>query len=48
MGFIPNRLDVPYSIKALPKILSSKGMSFVLKKKEEKRAHEGPWKKMDT
>ena len=25
--------DVPYSIKSLPKILSSKGMSYVLKKK---------------
>jgi len=28
-----------------PKILSNKGMRYVLKKKE-KRAHEGPWKKM--
>jgi len=34
--------DVPYSVKSLPEILSSKGMSYVLKKKEEKRAHEGP------
>ena len=37
--------DVPYSIKSLPKILSSKGMSYVLKKKEN-RAQDGPWKKM--
>jgi len=34
--------DVPYVIKSLPKILSSKGMSYVLKKKRKKGAHEGP------
>jgi hypothetical protein len=34
--------DVPYVIKSLPKILSSKGMSYVLKKERKKGAHEGP------
>jgi len=38
--------DVPYSIKSLPKILSSKGMSYVLKKKKIRghmKAHEKKW-----
>ena len=38
--------DVPYSIKSLPKLLSSKGMSYVLKKKKRRghmKAHEKKW-----